>query len=73
MSGDEVINLEKYLRNNWNLPSIQHITHIDSIYSEALQVASQLANAMKDVIVGTANDDRRELLNFVVLKDITRP
>ena len=73
MSSEEVHNLEEYLMNNWNLPDFEYICHINSIYSEVMQVTSQLVNAMKDIILGTADKDRRTLLDFVGLKDITNP
>jgi hypothetical protein len=73
MSSKEADNLEEYLMNNWNLPKFEHICHVNSIYSEAIQITSQLVNAMKDIIFGTVDDERRALLNFIVLKDITKP
>jgi len=73
MSAEEENNLEEYLINNWNLPNFENICHVNSIYSEAMQVTSQLVNAMKDIILGTADGDRRTLLNFISLKDITNP
>lgn len=66
-------NLEEYLINNWNLPNFEHICHVNSIYSEVMQVTSQLVNAMKDIVLGIADDNRKTLLDFVILKDITRP
>jgi len=73
MSSKEANNLEEYLINNWNLPNFEYICHVNSIYSEVMQVTSQLVNAMKDIILRTADEDRRTLLNFVDLKDITKP
>lgn len=73
MSSEETNNLEQYLINNWNLPNFEHICHVNSIYSEVMQVTSQLVNSVKDIILGTANETKRTLLNFIVLKDITKP
>lgn len=74
MSDSEIDNLEKYLRGNWNLPRFRYISHINSIYSGVMQVTSQLITAMKDVILGTAEgSSKRDLLNFIKLKDITTP
>ena len=73
MSREEMINLEEYLRENWSLPVIEHICHVNSIYSEAMQVTSQLVNGMKDIVLGNADGDRTTLLDFIVLKDITKP
>jgi len=70
VSEDDMVNLGRYLRNNWNLPNIKHIVHTNSIYVETLQLAHQLVNLTKDVIMGTATFDTR-LLSFVQTKDIT--
>ncbi len=70
---EEENNLKDYLMNNFNLPSFEYICHANSIYSEALQVTSQLVNAVKDLILGTADKNRRESLAFISLKDITQP
>lgn len=64
-------NLEDYLHTNWNLPSFECICHASSIYTCALQVASQLVNAIKDIALGKIDEERRELLSFIALKDIT--
>ena len=73
MSTEEENNLKEYLINNWNLPNFEYICHVNSIYSEVMQVTSQLVNAIKDVILGTADVNRKALLNFISLKDITNP
>lgn len=73
MNTVEENNLKDYLLNNWNLPNFEYICHVNSIYSEAMQVTSQLVNAMKDIILGTADVNRKALLNFVSMKDITNP
>ena len=59
MKREEVHNLEEYLINNWNLPNFEHICHVNSIYSEVMQVTSQLVNAMKDIVLGIADDNRK--------------
>jgi hypothetical protein len=73
MTTEEENNLKEYLINNWNLPNFEYICHVNSIYSEAMQVTSQLVNATKDIILGTADGNRKSLLDFIVLKDITTP
>lgn len=73
MSTEEENNLKEYLINNWNLPNFEYICHVNSIYSEVMQVTSQLVNAMKDIILGTADENRKALLNFIALKNITNP
>jgi len=71
MSSDASRNLEKYLIDNWDLPEFEHICHVNSIYTEAIQVASQLVNAIKDIALGTVTDEMKSLLTFIRLKDIT--
>ena len=71
MSSGAISNLEQYLRDNWNLPEFEHICHVNSIYTEAIQVASQLVNAVKDIALGTATDEMKDLLAFISFKDIT--
>jgi hypothetical protein len=73
MSKDEMDNLEKYLRNNWNLPTFGDISHINSKISGVMQTTSQLVSAIKDIILGTADGKKRDLLSFIKLKDITAP
>jgi len=71
MSRELSRNMKDYLHNNWNLPDFEHICHADSIYTEALQVASQLLIAVKDIILQIANNETQNLLNFIAMKDIT--
>lgn len=65
--------MEQYLKDNWNLPIFEYICHVNSVYTEAIQVASQLVNAIKDIAIGTATNDMKELLSFIKLIDITHP
>lgn len=71
ISDKDKAELELYLARNWSLPKFRHITQADSIYVETLQVVSQLANLVQEVILGEATFDYR-LLDFVSKKDITR-
>lgn len=71
MSQEALKNLEDYLRENYRLPDIKHITHADSLYTEALQVTSQLVNQIKDIALGTATKELTDLLSFISVKDIT--
>lgn len=73
MSSEAISNLEQYLKDNWNLPIFEYICHVNSVYTEAIQVASQLVNAIKDIAIGTATNDMKELLSFIKLIDITHP
>ena len=72
MSHEAIKNLEDYLRGNIRLPDFKHITHADSLYTEALQVASQLVNLLKDIALGKASPEQEELLSFISLRDITK-
>jgi len=71
MSQEAFKNLEDYLRGNYSLPDLKHITHADSLYTEALQVTSQLVNQIKDVALRTATEELKALLSFISIKDIT--
>ena len=71
MSKEALINLEGYMRNNWNLPTFKYITHADSIYCEALQLTGQLVNAIKDLKFGAVNPELEKILIFLPAKDIT--
>jgi hypothetical protein len=64
-------NLETYLTSNYRLPTFEHISHIDSKISSAMQVTSQFVSATKDIILGKVHEDKKELLSFIKLKDIT--
>lgn len=71
ISQKAMMNLDGYLRGNYNLPNFKHITHADSLYIEALQVTSQLVNLVRDIATGVATSELKELLSFVSMKDIT--
>jgi len=67
----DVRNAEDYLQKNWNIPNFWRILHANSISTVPLQVASQLVTAIKDIVLGTASKERRQLLSFIAMKDIT--
>jgi len=71
VSVEDLSELGEYLRGNWYVPSIKHITHAGSIYVETLQIVSQLVNLVQEVISGQATFERK-LLDFIPMKDITR-
>ena len=71
MHFEEVRNIEDYLQNNWNLPDFRRIIHTNSISNLALQVTSQLVETINDIVLGTIDKERRQLLSFIALKDIT--
>jgi Protein of unknown function (DUF3800) len=67
---DDEENLQKYLMGNYHLSYIQHITQIDSQYSEHLQYADVLGKLVKRYI------EHWRLftdLNFVKMFDISNP
>jgi len=72
MPFEEVRNIEDYLQNNWNLPTFKRIIHDDSIPNLALQITSQLVRIVNGIVLGTIDKERKELLSFIALKDITR-
>ena len=72
MPFEETRNIENYLQNNWDLPTFRRIIHDDSIPNLALQITSQLVGTINDIVSGTIDNERKELLSFIVLKDITR-
>ena len=71
MEFEDIRNAEDYLQNNWDIPNFWRILHANSISNIALQVASQLVGAVKDIALGTITDEREQLLSFIALKDIT--
>lgn len=71
MNFEDIRNVEDYLQNNWNLPDFWRILHADSISTITLQVVSQLVGAIKDIALGKIDEEMRQLLSFIALKDIT--
>jgi len=72
MSKEAIKNLEYYLMNNWKLPTLKYLSHIDSVYCEALQVASQLVNAVGDLKFGTPGQELEQMMKFIAIKDVTQ-
>ena len=64
----DIENLRAYLRNNYNFPTPNFITHASSIYVEGLQVVHHIANGFKNVVSG---DEIPGVLSFVKDRDIT--
>ena len=71
MDFEEVRKVEDYLQNNWKLPGFWRIIHANSKSIMALQLASHLVRAIKDIVLGTIKEEMKELFSFVALKDIT--
>lgn len=71
MSREDRLNLEEYVRKDYKLPTFKPITHADSMYVEMLQVTDMLAVPFKEFALGTADDELREALSFVKVRDIT--
>jgi len=72
MTKEAIGNLENYLAHNYALPTFEHVIHADSTYIEALQIAGQLANRVKDVVLGNSDPEDTETLSFIQLKDISK-
>ena len=70
MSSEAISNLNNYLNGNIRLPDFKYITHADSKYTDFLQIASQLVNCVKDIILKTAREENT-ISNFISLKDLT--
>lgn len=67
---EDARNLEEYLKWNYNLKKILHITQIDSEYSEHMQCTDVLGKIIKKHI---ENNGKIEDLNFVEFFDISDP
>ena len=71
MPKEALTNLEDYLHGNYSLPPFKHISHVDSAYTEAIQVTSRLVNRVKDIVLGNSDPEDVEALDFIRLKDIS--
>ena len=71
MPREDIVNLEDYLHGNFKLPRFKHISHVDSAYTEALQVTSRLVTRVKDIVLGDSGQEDVETLSFIRLKDIS--
>lgn len=71
MTSEAMKNLEDYLKGNINLPDFKHITHADSLYTDFLQIASQLVNSIRDIALNETSEVQDNLCEFISLKDIT--
>lgn len=68
MTKEEKDNLQQYLARNWNIPTPTNITHVSSLYVEAMQVVHHIANGFKKVVLGA---EPPEELAFVNVWDMT--
>jgi hypothetical protein len=57
MSQAQRINLENYIKDNWHLQPIGHVTTVDSAYADALQIVDLLARLARRVADGSANTE----------------
>ncbi|MDB5264521.1 MAG: hypothetical protein JWN64_92 [Parcubacteria group bacterium] len=60
-------NLKDYLRKKSYLPSLSHITQVDSDYSDFVQFADYLGKLAKDVLVDTTHDCSLEYVSIYKL------
>jgi hypothetical protein len=62
MDEDQRRNLEEYLKGNWNLePRIAHVTTVDSVYVDPIQIADIYTRVARKIADGSANDEERAL------------
>jgi hypothetical protein len=73
MNLDERRSLEDYIRGNHNLvPTIAHITMVDSAYSDPVQLADLYARLARRVVEGEADEGRQDLCDRLMkLHEIT--
>ncbi len=72
MKYTSIQNAENYLQRKETIPVFRRILHANSKSTIPLQIASQLVTAIvKEVISGTADASRRQLLDFIEIEDIT--
>lgn len=64
-------NLEDYLRKNYFLPQFDHICHVDSAYTLAIQAVSQIISGVKEIILAKADPLLIKSLDFIALREIT--
>ncbi|HYZ92736.1 MAG TPA: DUF3800 domain-containing protein [Actinomycetota bacterium] len=53
-------NLEKYLKGNWKLQPVAHITTADSAYVDMIQIIDLYARLARKVVLGEATDEQHE-------------
>jgi len=58
MSQEQRLNLENYIKNNWRLQPVGHVTTIDSAYLDAVQVVDLLARLVHRVVEGKADAEQ---------------
>jgi hypothetical protein len=58
MSQEQRINLENYIKGNWHLRPVGHVTTVDSAYVDAIQVVDLLTRLARRIADGTANAEQ---------------
>jgi hypothetical protein len=72
MSEEQRRNLERYLKQNWNLQPIHHLTAVDSGYCDEVQLADFYLRLARRVIEGEASDEHISLCSSLVdMKEVT--
>jgi hypothetical protein len=68
----QLASFAQYLNNNWNLPAFAHVTAVDSLYVESIQVADLAMSLFRKR--NLENDGRYQDLDlsFINARDVTQ-
>jgi hypothetical protein len=73
MSDEQKANIETYIKGNWNLQPIRHMTFVDSTYTDLVQIADLYTKLARRVVEGEADDEQMEMCGRLMsLKQYTR-
>lgn len=59
MNQTQRVDLENYIKNNWNLQPVGHVTTVDSTYVDMIQIVDLLARLARRVAEGKADVDQQ--------------
>lgn len=66
MSDAQRADVEAYLKNNWNLQPLRHVTFVDSRYVDLVQVADLYTRLVRRVAEGEADAEQKEMCEQLV-------
>ncbi|MEX1100861.1 MAG: DUF3800 domain-containing protein [Actinomycetota bacterium] len=66
MSQSQRVNLENYVKNNWNLQPIGNVTTVDSQYVEMVQVVDLLTRLARRIVEGKADAEEQAFATQVL-------
>jgi hypothetical protein len=73
MSQEQRHNLEDYIRGNWKLQPIGHVTTVDSAYVDSVQIVDLYARLVRRVVEGKATDEQESLCHRLMdVKEVVR-